>query len=74
MKKSKTILTCAAAACLLVSGIGFACAEGAQTYPQGLKSGAVNGLTNGYVNGYTQGMKNGAVNGLTNGYVNGSAA
>ena len=45
MKKSKTILTCAAAACLLVSGIGFACAEGAQTYPQGLKSGAVNGLT-----------------------------
>lgn len=28
MKKSKTILTCAAAACLLVSGIGFACAEG----------------------------------------------
>ncbi len=35
MKKSKTILTCAAAACLLVSGIGFACAEGAQTYPQG---------------------------------------
>ena len=32
MKKSKTILTCAAAACLLVSGIGFACAEGAQTY------------------------------------------
>ena len=30
-EKSKTILTCAAAACLLVSGIGFACAEGAQT-------------------------------------------
>ena len=26
MKKSKTILTCAAAAWLLVSGIGFACA------------------------------------------------
>ena len=63
MKKSKTILTCAAAACLLVSGIGFACAEGAQTYPQGLK--------NGYVNGYAQGLKSGAVNGLTNGYVNG---
>lgn len=79
MKKSKTILTCAAAACLLVSGIGFACAEGAQTYPQGLKngyvngyaqglkSGAVNGLTNGYVNGYTQGMKNGAISGLKDG-------
>ena len=59
MKKSKTVLTCAAAACLLVSGIGFACAEGAQTYPQGLK--------NGYVNGYAQELKNGAISGLKNG-------
>ena len=72
MKKSKTILTCAAAACLLVSGIGFACAEGAQTYPQGLKSGAVNGLTNGYVNGYAQELKNGAISGLKEGLKDGA--
>ena len=64
MKKSKTILTCAAAACLLVSGIGFACAEGAQTYPQGLK--------NGYVNGYAQELKNGAISGLKAGLKDGA--
>ncbi len=63
-EKSKTILTCAAAACLLVSGIGFACAEGAQTYPQGLK--------NGYVNGYAQGLKNGAISGLKEGLKDGA--
>ena len=72
MKKSKTILTCAAAACLLVSGIGFACAEGAQTYPQGMKNGAVNGLTNGYVNGYAQELKNGAISGLKEGLKDGA--
>ncbi len=34
MKKSKTILTCAAAACLLVSGIGFACARARRPIPR----------------------------------------
>lgn len=38
--------------------------EGAQTYPQGLK--------NGYVNGYAQGLKSGAVNGLKEGLKNGA--
>lgn len=68
MKKSKTILTCAAAACLLVSGIGFACAEGAQTYPQGLK----NGYVNGYAQGLKEGLKDGAKQGLKNGSLRGT--
>ena len=71
MKKSKTILTCAAAACLLVSGIGFACAEGAQTYPQGLKSGAISGLKEGLKDGAKQGAKDGLKNGLCGGLKNG---
>lgn len=70
-EKSKTILTCAAAACLLVSGIGFACAEGAQTYPQGLKNGYAQELKNGAISGLKEGLKDGAKQGAKDGLKNG---